>query len=69
MQNFDYPLLSDTEGTVATQLSYRWKVSGGALDRSDADTVRWTPPAQGPHLAGRQVRRRELLRRKARAPQ
>jgi hypothetical protein len=38
-------------------LSYRWKVSGGGLDRTDGRTVRWTPPrSKGRHLAQLTVR-------------
>jgi hypothetical protein len=37
--------------------TYRWKVSGGSLDRSDGRTVRWTPPpTRGRHLAQLTVR-------------
>jgi hypothetical protein len=33
------------DGVDPARLTYRWKVSGGSLDRTDAGTVRWTPPA------------------------
>jgi hypothetical protein len=50
-------VLELTARAEGQRLTYRWKVSGGTLDRSDGRTARWTPPREkGRHLAQLTVR-------------
>ncbi len=50
-------LQAQAMGVAPERLSYHWKVSGGQLDRSNAASVRWTPPcSSGAHLAQVTVR-------------
>jgi len=50
-------LTARTRAPQSSRLTYRWRISGGVLDRTDAALVRWTPPTEsGRHMAQVTVR-------------
>jgi hypothetical protein len=53
-------LVAQVAAKPGSVLTYRWKVSGGTLDRSDRSSARWTlPTARGRHMAQLTVRDRK----------
>jgi hypothetical protein len=50
-------LVAHVAGEARSELTYRWKASGGALDHGDRSSVRWTPPTgKGRHMVQLTVR-------------